>query len=159
MAETMERLEQILQAVTPDGVTSVSISEELEKEKIRLACKAYNKLPGNLHESDGYHCPECNNKGLISVPILDDAGYWREQSIFCKCRKTRRGIRKLNKSGLKHLIEDYTFERYKAEEIWQKAIKDAALRFVDDEDHNCFFVGGATGCGKTHTASLRMWRE
>ena len=141
-----------METIAPSGATWDSICEtdEKEKEGILLLCKAYNELPGNLHEADGYHCPECNNKGLVSIPFLDDAGYWREQSVFCKCRKIRRAIRRLNKSGLKHLIEDYTFERYKAEEAWQKAVKDAALRFVEDEDHNWFFIGGATGCGKTH---------
>lgn len=144
----MEEIRKIIEAVTPDGGASASSFDP--EERVRLMCKAYNELPGRLHETDGYHCPECNNKGLVSVPFLDDAGYWREQSVYCKCRKIRRSIRRINASGLKHILGAYTFEAFKTETLWQKAIKEAALRFVEDGDHSWFFIGGATGCGKSH---------
>ena len=79
-----------------------------------------------------------------------DFGYWYDLYSDCKCQRARKTIRRLNKSGLKNIIKDYTFKSYEAEEPWQKVIKDTAMRFVKDEEHTWFFIGGMTGCGKTH---------
>ena len=129
-----------------DGAISVLPSDG--RELCELNCKSYNSLPGNLN--DGYDCPKCKNKGFIAEPRKDDRGFWRDVSVECECQKIRRTLRRLNQSGLKNIIRDYTFKSYTVEDAWQKAIKEAALRFVQDEEHNWFFIGGATGCGKTH---------
>ena len=131
-------------------MVSVSKTDEELKAACELLCKAYNELPGDLAKKDGYHCDKCNNKGLFSVPVKDPRGYWREESRFCECNKMRRTIRRLNRSGLKDIIRDYTFKSFETDTEFQKAMKEAALRFVQDEDHNWFFIGGASGCGKTH---------
>lgn len=138
-----------MQRIAPkDGATWDLPSDG--KELCELNCKSYNSLPGNLKDQDGYDCPKCNNKGFIAEPRLDERGYWREVSIPCECQRMRKTIRRLNRSGLKNIIKDYTFKSYTVENEWQKAIKEAAVKFVQDEEHNWFFIGGATGCGKTH---------
>lgn len=82
--------------------------------------------------------------------MKSDYGYWYDLHTYCKCKKTRDAIRRLEKSGLKNIIKDYTFKSYETAEPWQKTIKEAATRFVQDEEHTWFFIGGMTGCGKTH---------
>lgn len=148
----MGHLQEILEKAAPAGETSALTSEpELDgKELVQLLCDAYNAMPGDLDKHDGHHCDVCNNKGFISVPFLDDRGHWQEQSVFCKCRKTRRSLRRLKRSGLGKMIHEYTFEKYQATEEWQKVVKDAALRFVQDDAHTWFFIGGASGAGKSH---------
>lgn len=125
-------------------------TDDQKKAWCQRKCDSYNSTPGNLHEVDGYDCPECLNKGFILVPRQDPRGYWDEVNTFCKCQKIRQTIRRLKKSGLENIIRDYTFPRFKADEPWQKAVKDAAVRFVKDDDHTWFFIGGASGAGKTH---------
>ena len=115
-----------------------------------MLCDDYNNKVGNRNETDGYDCPECKNKGMYEVPMLSDSGHWYELTKFCKCHEIRKTIRRLNQSGLKNIIRDYTFEKYSAEEPWQQAIKNAALKFVNDDEHTWFFIGGASGSGKTH---------
>lgn len=113
-------------------------------------CKATNELPGDMHVVDGYDCPICKNKGVVYEPKKDERGNWIEQGYFCKCFKIRSSKRKLKRSGLQNIIDDNTFDKYKADEPWQKAIKAAALRFIEDKENTWFFIGGASGAGKTH---------
>lgn len=122
-----------------------------DAEKLcRMRCDAYNAMTGHLDKQDGYDCPECKNKGFIAVPAQNDRGTWYDLNTYCKCNKIRKTIRRLARSGLKNIINEYTFDRYEVSTPWQKAIKDAAIKFTQDEEHNWFFIGGASGCGKTH---------
>lgn len=121
-----------------------------EKTKCQILCDDYNNKIGNLNEVDGYDCPKCKNKGVYEVPTQSESGHWYELARFCECKKIRRTIRRLNVSGLKNIIRDYTFEKYHAEEPWQQAIKAAALKFINDDENTWFFIGGASGAGKTH---------
>lgn len=140
----------------PDGVKSDkhfdTTTEEGKKGYCQYKCDTYNETVGDLNEQDGYDCPICKNKGFIAVPAKSEfgVGYWYEENRYCKCQKVRSTIRRLNKSGLKNIIKDYTFKSFEAETDWQKAVKEAAVRFVQDEDHSWFFIGGTSGCGKTH---------
>lgn len=148
----------------PDGVKSEwnfkapTTEDELEKACI-ARCESFNKAKGDLNETDGYDCPICKNKGFIAKPEKTEFGYWTEMNYRCKCQKTRSAILRLNKSGLKNVIRDYTFDRYECTEAWQTSIKDAAMRFTKDDENTWFFIGGATGAGKTHicTAICRQY--
>lgn len=62
----------------------------------------------------------------------------------------RKSLNMIEKSGLKDLIDTYTFEAYKPKESWQNNIKEAAQRFVDDNNGKWFYIGGQVGSGKTH---------
>lgn len=102
----------------------------------------YNDEVGTLQGND---CTICKNKGYIM--ILDD-GYTALKK--CECLKTRQSKKIIERSGLKHLIQEYTFEKFVAQETWQRVIKEKALAFVQNTEAHWFFIGGQVGAGKTH---------
>lgn len=121
--------------------------QEYEQHKADI----YNRSEGNLHEQDGYHCEACKNKGYIAgVEYSEMYGYWSEVLRRCKCMRARDALRRLNKSGLQDVVKEWTFDRYETPSPWQKSIKDAAMRFVADAEHDWFFIGGQSGAGKSH---------
>ncbi len=110
-----------------------------------------NATEGNLHEQDGYDCRECRNKGYIAVcKQAEFSGWWMEYHVPCKCMRIRNAIHRLNRSGLKNVVKECTFDRYIAEEPWQIAAKTAAMRFCKDLENKWFFMGGQSGAGKSH---------
>lgn len=134
------------------GGNDLDERKRISRENTEYFCKVENRKEGHLHEADGYVCAECKNKGFISVPVEQPSGFydlaWRE----CKCRKIRRTIHALNRSGLADVVHDYTLDKYIVSEPWQQKILDAARAFLASEDErtNWFFFGGQTGAGKTH---------
>lgn len=108
----------------------------------------YNAAEGHLNEEDGYDCPICRNKGHIQY-VKDDNGIPKTWIRDCKCEKTRATIRRMRRSGLKDIIRDYTFEKFQATEPWQQTIKASAMEYAKTMD-GWFFIGGQSGCGKTH---------
>lgn len=137
-----------------------SMSDILDKLKIEYGVKDnlsfreyqqqridwYNNSEGNLNESDGYDCKICKNKGFIAK--LDETDL--EVHCVCKCQKIRATLRRAQRSGLGNIITEYTFDKYKATEEWQKVIKGKAQDFCKDEDAHWFYIGGQVGAGKTH---------
>ena len=102
----------------------------------------YNNSIGTLED---YDCQICKNKGYI---MFDDGGY--DTLKPCQCKKVRDSIRYINKSGLKKLLEYYTFDKYLAVETWQKNIKKKAQEFLTETHGNWFYIGGQVGSGKSH---------
>ena len=90
-------------------------------------------------------CPKCKNKGIIYY--LGDNGVLSVE--ICECQSKRDSIERIKKSGLEALMKDYTFDNYLDTEPWQKAIKQKALAFLDDNYKKWFYIGGQVGCGKT----------
>lgn len=119
--------------------------EEIETFK----ADSFNSSVGNLNEDDGYDCAICKNKGLIMRAVCREDGTWSTVARDCKCKSVRNTIRKMRRSGLKDIIHDYTFPKFEATEKWQKSIKAAAEDFARLPD-GWFFIGGQSGCGKTH---------
>lgn len=118
-------------------------------QKSALPCKGekkmwydvMNELQGSLPD---YDCQECRNKGVI---YFEKDGY--EYSRECKCMKIRRSVQRIKKSGMKDILDKYTFDTYSAESDWQKYVKSKAAAFVKSAK-GCLFIGGQVGCGKTH---------
>jgi DNA replication protein DnaC len=140
-----------------DLMTRLQIKSELGFKEMTQQeyeqCKAdvYNNSEGNLNDSDGYNCDLCKNKGWIAeVQRNEQFGYYSEVHTPCKCQKARQAIRRLNRSGLKNVVKDYTFDKYETPDAWQQTIKQTALRFCKDELNNWFYIGGQSGAGKTH---------
>ena len=106
----------------------------------------YNKQEGKLNEVDGYNCDVCKNKGLIAKLGEND----NEVYTQCKCQKIRATLNRAQRSGLGEVIKEYTFEKYKDTEEWQKVLKQKAQAFCNDTDAHWFYIGGQVGCGKTH---------
>lgn len=112
------------------------------QRQTELIVQRYNDEIGSLK---GNNCPTCKNKGYIM--IVED-GYTALKK--CDCLQTRKSKQLIEKSGLKKLIQEYTFEKFIANETWQRLIKEKALAFIQDPETHWFFIGGQVGAGKTH---------
>lgn len=120
-----------------------------EKSFSELKCKLFNESTGSLHEKDGYNCDICKNKGGTLVS-QEEYGIYTEAYRPCKCMKTRAILVKLERSGLKNIIKDYSFDKYEATDEWQKHLKGMAQHFIADDKNTWFVMSGQSGSGKTH---------
>lgn len=108
----------------------------------RMKADTINGAPGDL---TGYDCPQCRNRGYIALPKEDGGVAFRE----CGCMSIRRCVWEMEKSGLKNIIREKTFEAYHAAEPWQRAIKAGAERYAAEPKGWLLFCG-QSGSGKTH---------
>lgn len=127
----------------PSLTNSLTKTPISNRELEQIKANAYNRL---VDAATDYDCPECNNKQWIARVGDDD----KMVLLPCKCTTIRQTIRKIKKSGLQSLFNDYTFKRYNAVEEWQKSIKNKAEEYVKDYHGKWFYIGGQTSCGKTH---------
>ncbi len=132
----------------------------------------FNSGEGDEQEKAVYDCPICRNRTRNARLVELPNGKWDYRVADCKCVETRRSIRRMERSGLKNIIRDYTLDKFVAAEPWQKHIKQAAKDYAEHPD-GWFFIGGQSGAGKTHicTAICRefllqgrqvvymLWRE
>ena len=123
-------------------------------------------------DATGWDCPICRNKETIYVPVRLPDGSASRRFRPCKCVSTKRTIRRMQQSGLESIISDNLFQKFEAVEPWQQSMKDTAISFAK-ELSGWLFIGGQSGCGKTHlcTAICReallrgkqviymMWRD
>lgn len=107
----------------------------------RLKAETINNTQGYLK---GYDCPKCLNRGIYAVPNGDGVIIHE-----CVCMKARRGMVRLEQSGLKKVIEDLTFENFCATDGWQQRVKQGAMDFAAKPEGWLLFCG-QVGCGKTH---------
>ena len=56
----------------------------------------------------------------------------------------------MKQSGLEGVISRYTFKNYLPDSEWRQRIKAAAQDFARSASQWWFFIGGQSGCGKTH---------
>lgn len=137
---TMEQVKGVL-----ERLKAGSPSTELSSDKsVRQQVDWYNNTRGNL---TGYDCPICKNKGDIAF-ISEKTGH--ETHRECECMDIRRTLQRIEKSGLKNLLRDYTFEKFITAEAWQARSKQMAMSFLKDHENQWFYAGGQVGCGKTH---------
>lgn len=115
------------------------------EEKAQRDADALNADVGNENDLDGFDCPTCKNRGYM-YDVRD--GHLTQYP--CSCWKARQSIRRMKRSGLEGVITKYTFKKYVAETEWQEKIKNAAKVFSHDEKAKWFFIGGQSGCGKSH---------
>lgn len=114
----------------------------------RMKAETANSENGKLNQKDGYDCQICRNKGYI-IRAVEENGFWRIVAQECQCMKTRRTIRRIKESGLGNLIIKCTFDKFEALEDWKKTMKNAAASYAKSPQ-GWFFIGGQSGCGKTH---------
>ena len=108
----------------------------------RMKADALNREKGILR---GYDCPKWLNKGDI-VRVREDGSLVFSE---CGCMNLRRCVTKMERSGLKDVISDYTFDRFVVEEPWQEAVKSGAQNYADDPQ-GWLLLCGQSGSGKTH---------
>lgn len=137
----------------PDRMRSRAIpattSEALSPRAFReMQVDAMNEAEGHLHERDGYNCAKCKNKGYIFRLEETDRGTFREYAEDCRCAEVRRSILRMQKSGLRSLIRECSFEKFLTPEPWQKTLKRAAMAYAE-APQGWFFLGGQSGAGKS----------
>lgn len=137
------RLDEILKKLTTEHISEKPLTIE---EWQQLKIDNFNDSRGFQNEIDGYDCEICKNKEFIAR--LDENG--NEVHSFCKCHRIRETLRRAQRSGLGNILTDFTFDKFKASEGWQKSNKSKAMEFCKDKDAHWFFIGGQVGSGKTH---------
>jgi DNA replication protein DnaC len=144
----MEAIGKMMPTIRMEGM---ELCSETPEERAQRKADDYNATEGSLNQEDGYDCPICKNKGHVAFIGEKDAFGWPAEYFKpCKCCKVRNAIRRLNRSGLKNVVKEMTFDKYEARDSWQQAIKDTAQRFCQANDGSWFFIGGQSGAGKTH---------
>lgn len=142
----MEGINRILQKIqTMEYISDPLTQEQREKRN----AETFNASSGSLNEQDEYNCDICHNKGLIMKAYQQESGLWSTACRECKCMDVRRSIKKMNRSGLKNIIRDYTFSKFAVVDPWQQTLKEAAEAYAQKPE-GWFFIGGQSGAGKTH---------
>lgn len=108
----------------------------------KMKADTINITPGNL---TGYNCTKCLNRGHIAIPREDGSISF----LDCDCMRIRRCVWEMEKSGLKNIIKEKTFDAFTAAHSWQKAIKTGAMAYADKPD-GWLLMCGQSGSGKTH---------
>lgn len=98
----------------------------------------------------GYDCPKCKNKGEIAVNKDGRVAIRR-----CDCFSIRKTMKLMEESGMGNLLNICSFYNFNIEEAWQETIYDKAREFVTDSK-NWFYIGGNSGCGKTHLCTAMV---
>jgi len=125
--------------LNPFGMSEQSFdSDELDMLKI----ESFNKKKGDL---TGYDCPKCLNRGRYAV-AKESGGM---SIVDCDCMKIRRCVQKMEESGLRDVIRDWTFDAFQAADSWQATIKQGAMDYADNVEGWLLFCG-QSGSGKTH---------
>lgn len=145
LSETTQELMLRLKGALAGTVSFEEFKPKTPEEKAQSDADALNMELGKEHELDGYVCEKCRNRGYMYYAN----GIYVTRSN-CECWKARQSIRRMQRSGLGNVINKYTFALYNAETEWQKQIKETAKAFVHDDHAKWFFIGGASGAGKSH---------
>ena len=125
--------------LNPFGLSGQSF-DQLAVDKMRV--DTINSITGDL---TGYDCPKCRNRGFIAM-AKEDGGISTQE---CDCMKIRRCVWEMEKSGLKNIIREKTFEAYNNTEPWQKQLKAGANAYAENPAGWLLFCG-QSGSGKTH---------
>jgi DNA replication protein DnaC len=87
----------------------------------------------------------CDGKGFI-VSRREDGTFWGRE---CECVKVKKAIKAIERSGLKELLNDYTFDTYETKDKWQTDAKETAMKYMESPK-GWFGFFGQVGSGKTH---------
>ena len=165
----MESLNKYLNSTT---ALSSNLTPEAECQRL---CDISNSTAGDLNELDGHNCEKCKNRGFVYSPASYEyfgRQIWYENAVPCSCQTIRKVLNRLNRSGLRDVMNKYSFLSYSTDEPWQQKLKSMVCGFLESAD-KWLYIGGAPGSGKTHlctAAALQllkrnqevyymMWRE
>lgn len=165
-------MQGIMEKILARRGSDITFEQMSPRDYEQFKVDGLNNTPGDRNEEDGYDCGVCKNKGYIVKLVERGDGTFTQAIVDCKCAEVRRSIMRMKRSGLKDIIKDYTFDKFKDTEPWQKTLKAAAMEYAKNPG-GWFFLGGQSGCGKTHlcTAICRefllagrsvqymLWRE
>ena len=112
--------------------------------------------------SNLYNCPLCKNTLYThSIDFYNDktGHYFHNKESSCECNLIRKSRELMKKNGLLKLINEKSFSNFNATNDFQKLMKTKAVNFVKTIMSNrkaSYFVGGQSGCGKTHICSAML---
>lgn len=124
-----------MQAVTTDTKHEVQLTK-------RTNADLFNETKG------AGTCPKCNGKGWIMKQV-EHFGMLYDCTVPCECYIKAQNEQRMSNCGLSDIIAKCTFDTFNATEEWQKRLKAHAVEFVENPV-GWFYVGGQSGCGKTH---------
>lgn len=130
----MKRLE-----FDPEALGKSSLDAQ---EYAAMRIRTLNETEGT---ETGYECAKCKNKGVIYF-ARDDGS---PEARSCTCAPIRKCVRKMEQSGLRSIIRDYTFDAFETTEQWQDKLKQSAMDY-EKAPKGWFLVCGQSGAGKTH---------
>ena len=149
--ERMQLPEEILNLLKANGDTSkTQSSESSEKWTLKgdLVRKAQMFNATEIGTLTGVDCQRCKNRGFTYY--VDDSGLSPSlRTKPCECMEKRKSIRRIEQSGLKDLLQRYTFETWQMPDRWQSSARELAQEYVDKRD-GWFMAAGQSGAGKTH---------
>lgn len=135
----MEELKNLIPQMPDIGISSAPALNDYQQ----MRADALNAQPGKL---TGYDCPLCNNRGY-SIKVSDSLEI---VSSRCSCMDIRENLRRIEASGLKDLVDRYTFDAFETRTSWQREMKATALRYMQQPEKRWFVLSGTVGSGKTH---------
>ena len=97
-------------------------------------------LPENLLAP--YHCPLCGDTGFIEID--------RFNVRLCRCHSIRTALGDLRRLGLLHSAQQMRLDTFRAEAPWQQKLLGCVREYLAQENPTWLFIGGQSGCGKTH---------
>lgn len=145
----MDAMKAVMERIKATSGIEIPFEKMSWLDYAKMNCESYNNSSGALDKVDGYNCEKCKNRGDFAEMRFTN-GDWYEIHPECECKKIRRTILRLMKSGLKNILKDYTFAKYESAEPWQQQIKNMAIEYTKNPENAWFFIGGQSGCGKTH---------
>ena len=122
-------------------------SAELERSSFLNQTERCKRFARREEPAQGV-CPIC--KGIGKLPSRTEDGLVRITDCACVAEQVAR--QRLVMSGIpEHLARQCTFESFGADDPALKKMKDTAMAYAEDPK-GWLYLGGATGCGKTHLA-------
>ena len=108
----------------------------------KMKAHTINATAGTL---TGYDCKQCLNRGSIAHVRPDGSLVFKP----CACESIRRCVMEMERSGLKNIIKELTFEAFTVKEDWQNTLKQGVMRYAANME-GWLLLCGQSGCGKTH---------
>lgn len=91
------------------------------------------------------HCERCGDTGLVDV-VRDG----REMMRYCECHARRKALLALRRSGMEDSVAQFRFDNFRTEQEFQRLMLDKCRRFLAQDARRFLYIGGQSGCGKTH---------
>lgn len=141
----MDKLQEIFQRLNMGSGYKPLPPKEYEQFQV----DSLNDSTGDRDKDDGYECSICKNKGWIAKLVDNGHENYSHCVTNCKCVPIRNSIMRMKRSGLENVIKENTFAHFEETEEWQKIVKRKAMDYAQNPE-GWFFIGGQSGCGKTH---------
>jgi DNA replication protein DnaC len=151
LSELIAKLGNIPKVEAPEEIHGDYFKSERYREQLQRKADYYNQTPGIL---ENYDCKKCLNKGVVAY-VTEDL---TESCKPCECMAIRDCINGMKASGIdKAVFDNYTFDKYIANEQWQIRMKSVAQNYLktilSGDTQHWLLMSGQSGSGKTHLST------